>query len=119
MVKQSLEKQPKHGQTPILSLTSPPKEEIPRAYISLVYHVDMNGEIPPHSDFNSGKSMGFWRLNWLHLTGQSIDWTERIKTCLRSVGGRADGRPDEGINSLNAGRMTRNWVKVFRVNKLE
>ena len=51
MMKQSLEKQPTHEQTATkakASLTSPPKEEIPRAYISLVYHLDMNGEIPPH-----------------------------------------------------------------------
>ena len=100
-MKPSLEKQPMFRQTLILSLTSP---EI---------------SIPPHFGSISGKSMGFWRLNWLHLTGQSIDWTERIKTCLRSVGGRAHGRPDERINASDAGRMTRNWVKVFRINKLE
>jgi hypothetical protein len=26
--------------------------------------------IPPHFGINSGKSMGFWRLNWLHLKGR-------------------------------------------------
>ena len=56
-------------------------------------------------------------MNWLHLKGQSIDWTERIKTCLRSVGGRTYGKPDERINPSDAGRMTRNWVKVFRIHK--
>jgi RNA-directed DNA polymerase len=61
--------------------------------------------------------MGFWRLKWLHLTGQSINWTERIKTCLRSVGGRTYGNPDERANPSDAGRMTRNWVKVFRIHK--
>ena len=61
--------------------------------------------------------MGFWRLKWLHLKGQSIDWTERIKTCLRSVGGRTYGRPDERINSSEAGRMRRNCRKVFRIHK--
>ena len=101
MMKQSLKKRPTTGQTSILSLTLP---EI---------------SIPPHSLIDSGKSMGFWRLNWLHLKGQSIDWMERIKTCLRSVGGRTYGRPDERINPSDAGRMTRNWVKVFRINKLE
>ena len=66
---------------------------------------------------SSGKSMGFWQLNWLHLTGQSIDWTERIKTSLRSVGGRTYGRPDEGINSSDSGRIRRNCRKVFRIHK--
>ena len=63
--------------------------------------------------------MGFWRLNWLHLTGQSIDRMERIKTNLRSVGGRTYGRPDERINPSGSGRTDRNWSEVFRVNKLE
>ena len=101
MMKKSLEKRPSVRQTLILSLTSP---EI---------------SIPPHFDMNNGKSMGFWRSNWLHLRGRSIDWTERIKTCLRSVGGRTYGRPDERINSSDAGRMRRNCRKVFRINKLE
>ena len=61
--------------------------------------------------------MGFWRLNWLHLKGQSIDWTERIKTCLRSVSGRIYGRPDEGNNPSDAGRIRRNCRKVFRIHK--
>ena len=62
-------------------------------------------------------SMGFWQLKWLHLKGQSIDWTERIKTCLRSVGGRTYSNPDERANSLNAGRTDRNWSEVFRIHK--
>jgi RNA-directed DNA polymerase len=61
--------------------------------------------------------MGFWRLKWLHLKGQSINWMERRKTCLRSVGGRIYGRPDERINPSDTDRMTRNWVKVFRIHK--
>ena len=101
MMKQSLKKQPIMRQAQYLSLTSP---EI---------------SIPPHFDMNNGKSMGFWRSNWLHLKGQSIDWTERIKTDLRSVGGRTYGRPDERIKPSGAGRMRRNCRKVFRVNKLE
>lgn len=64
-------------------------------------------------------SKGFWRLNWLHLQGQSIFWTERIKTSLRSVNCRIYGRPDERINPLDAGRMRRNCLKVFRLHKLE
>jgi hypothetical protein len=63
-------------------------------------------------------SMGFWWLKWLHLTGQSIDWTERRKTCLRSVSGRTDGRPDERINSSDTDRIRRNCRKVFRIHKL-
>ena len=42
---------------------------------------------------------------------------ERIKTCLRSVGGRTYGRSDERINSSNAGRIWRNCQKVFRIHK--
>ena len=61
--------------------------------------------------------MGFWRLKWLHLKRQSIEWTERIKTCLRSVGGRIYGRPDERINPSDTDRTTRNWVEVFRIHK--
>jgi RNA-directed DNA polymerase len=34
------------------------------------------------------------------------------------VSGRTYGRPDERINPSDAGRMTRNWVKVFRIHKL-
>ena len=68
---------------------------------------------------NSDLSKGFWRLEWLHLIGLSIERAERIKTCLRSVSGRTYGSPDERINPSDAGRMTRNWVKVFRMNKLE
>jgi hypothetical protein len=99
MVKLSLKKQPTSGQSQYRRLTPP---EI---------------SIPPHHCASSGKSKGFWRLNWLHLTGQSIDWMERIKTCKRSVGGRTYGRPDERINPSDTGRMTRNWVKVFRIYK--
>jgi RNA-directed DNA polymerase len=33
------------------------------------------------------------------------------------VSGRTHGRPDERINPSNTGRMTRNWVKVFRTHK--
>ena len=100
-MKQSLKKQPTVGADAILMSYSA-RDKYPAAY---------------HS--NNGTSMGFWRLKWLHLKGQLIDWTERIKTCLRSVGGRTYGRPDERIISSDAGRMTRNWVKVFRINKLE
>ena len=100
-MKQSLKKRPILRQTQFLCLTSP---EI---------------SIPPHFTQDSGKSMGFWRSKWLHLTGQSIDWMERIKTYLRSVGGRTYGRPDEGINSSDAGRTARNCAEVFRINKLE
>jgi hypothetical protein len=35
---------------------------------------------PPCFKTNNGMSMGFWRLKWLHLKGQSIDGMERIKT---------------------------------------
>jgi RNA-directed DNA polymerase len=34
------------------------------------------------------------------------------------MSGRTHGRPDERINPSDAGRMTRNWVKVFRTHKL-
>ena len=44
---------------------------------------------------------------------------ERIKTCLRSIGGRTYGNPDERANPSDAGRMRRNCRKVFRLNKLE
>ena len=66
---------------------------------------------------NNGMSKGFWRLNWLHLKGQSIDWTERIKTNLRSEGGRTYGRPDERINPSDSGRTDRNWSEVFRIHE--
>jgi hypothetical protein len=62
-------------------------------------------------------SMGFWQSKWLHLKRQSIDRTERIKTCLRSIGGRTYGRPDERINPSDAGRIWRNCQKVFRIHK--
>ena len=101
MMKPSLEKQPTSMQTQYLSLTLP---EI---------------SIPPHFNPISGMSKGFWRLKWLHLKGLIIKRTERIKTCLRSVSGRTYGNPDERANPSDAGRMTRNWVKVFRLNKLE
>ena len=42
---------------------------------------------------------------------------ERIKTNLRSVGGRTYGRPDEGIKPSDSGRMRRNCRKVFRIHK--
>ena len=100
-MKPSLKKRLKCRQTQSISLTSP---EI---------------SIPPHMVSDSGKSKGFWQLNWLHLKGLTIDWTERIKTGLRSVSGRAYGRPDERINPSNTGRMRRNCRKVIRVNKLE
>jgi RNA-directed DNA polymerase len=61
--------------------------------------------------------MGFWQSKWLHLKRQSIDRTERIKTCLRSTGGRTYGRPDERINPSDAGRIWRNCQKVFRIHK--
>ena len=64
-------------------------------------------------------SKGFWRLKGLHLQGQSIFWTERIKTSLRSVNCRIHGSPDERINPLDTGRMRRNCLKVFRKHKLE
>ena len=64
-------------------------------------------------------SKGFWRLKWLHLQGQSIFWTERIKTSLRSVNCRIHGSPNERINPLDTGRMRRNCLKVFRKHKLE
>ena len=41
--------------------------------------------IPPSFLSDIGKSMGFRRLNWLHLKEQSINCSERIKTNLRSV----------------------------------
>jgi Reverse transcriptase (RNA-dependent DNA polymerase) len=72
--------------------------------------------IPLHFPSDSSMSMGFWRLKWLHLTGQSIDGMER-KTCLRSVNGRIYGRPDERINPSDAGRIRRNCRKVFRIHK--
>lgn len=34
------------------------------------------------------------------------------------MSGRTHGRPDERINPSDTGRMTRNWVKVFRTHKL-
>ncbi len=71
---------------------------------------------PAASVVNSGKSLGFWRLNWLHLTGLTIKETERIKTGLRSLNGRVQGRPDEGINPSDTGRMRRNCRKVFRIH---
>ena len=66
---------------------------------------------------NSGTSMGFWRLKWLHLKGLTIERAERIKTKLRSVSGRTYGRPDEGINPSDSGRIRRNCRKVFRIHK--
>jgi RNA-directed DNA polymerase len=33
------------------------------------------------------------------------------------MSGRTHGRPDERINPSDTGRMTRNWVKVFRTHK--
>ena len=62
MMKPSLKKQPILRQTQSQSLTSP------------------KISIPPRSGLNSGTSMGFWRLKWLHLTGQLISRMERIKT---------------------------------------
>ena len=62
-------------------------------------------------------SMGFWRLKWLHLKGLTIKRMERIKTNLRSIGGRIYGRPDERINSSDTGRIRRNCRKVFRIHK--
>jgi hypothetical protein len=43
---------------------------------------------PAASANNNGMSMGFWRLKWHHLKGQSIFEAERIKTGLRSSGCR-------------------------------
>ena len=100
-MKQSLEKQPTSRQA---------QDNIPDL---------ARDKYPAAHSHSSGLSMGFWRLNWLHLKGLIIDWTERIKTCLRSVSGRTYGNPDERANPSDAGRMTRNWVKVFRINKLE
>ena len=58
-------------------------------------------------------------MKWLHLKGQTIFWTERRKTSLRSSGCRVAGKPDERSNPLDAGRMRRNCLKVFRVHNLE
>jgi hypothetical protein len=100
MMKSSLKKQPIPRQTQSSSLTSP------------------KISIPPHIEADSGMSMGFRRLNWLHLKGQSISWTERIKTGLRSADCRIGGRPDERSNPSSTGRMRRNCLKVFRINFL-
>lgn len=48
--------------------------------------------------------------------GITIKETERIKTNLRSLNGRIQGRPDEWINPLDSGRMRRNCCKVFRLH---
>ena len=60
MMKPSLEKQPMGRQTLILSLTLPETKILTDLYPAAFF-------------LYSGKSMGFWRLNWLHLKGQSID----------------------------------------------
>jgi RNA-directed DNA polymerase len=74
-------------------------------------------KFPATLGVSSGMSMGIWRLKWLYLKGLSIDGTERIKTCLGSVGSRTHGRHDEMINPSDTGRTTRNWVEVFRLHK--
>jgi hypothetical protein len=62
MMKQSLEKQPISRQTQ--SIKS-----------------DLAKDLYPTANLHiNGLSKGFWRLNWLHLKGQTISRTERIKT---------------------------------------
>ena len=73
---------------------------------------------PADVDATSGKSFGVLAVEVATPSrGKNIFQVERIKTCLRSVSGRTCGRPDERINSSDAGRMTRNWVKVFKVHQ--
>ena len=72
---------------------------------------------PPHPIPSSGKSRGFWQLNWLYLKGQSIERMERIKTNAGSEGGRTLGKPDERCNPLHSGRTVRNWAEVYRKHK--
>jgi hypothetical protein len=101
MVKQSLEKRLTRKQTQSKSLTSP---EI---------------SIPPHPFLGIGTSQGFWQLNWLHLTEQTIIRMERIKTRLRSMSGHAHSRPDERMNPSDSGRTRCNYLEVFSLNQLE